>query len=291
MNAELVVNSQSTLGEGPCWDPENQHFYWVDILEKKIHRLDTVTKEREEITLESYVGAAALKQNGGLIVALMTGLYELNWNSKSLHLIEDPESNLPGNRFNDGKCDPYGRFWAGTMDAEENKTSGALYCLDVNGELRKKIDNVGISNGITWSPDHKIMYFIDTPTGKVVKYDYCLKTGEISSPIPVITFPDDVGFPDGMTIDTEGMLWIAHYSGGGVSRWNPETGEQLNFISVPAVNVTSCTFGGKNIDELYVTTARKDMNEEQLSQYPYAGGVFKIKTTVKGITNFPYRGI
>ncbi|WP_082234417.1 SMP-30/gluconolactonase/LRE family protein [Halobacillus massiliensis] len=290
MKAELVINSQSTLGEGPLWDPEHNHFYWVDIVEKKIHRFNTETNEKEEVLFDSPVGAAAINQKGGLIVALMTGLYELDWKNGNAKLIEDPEVHLPENRFNDGKCDPYGRFWAGTMDEGENKTTGSLYCLDLDGTVTKKLDNLGISNGITWSPDHKYMYFIDTPTGKVVRYNYHMESGDISNPVDVLTFPENSGFPDGMTIDKEGMLWIAHFAGGGVSRWNPETGEQLAFVDIPAVNVTSCTFGGTNLNELYVTTAKKDMTEEQLSKYPYAGGVFKVKTEIEGITNFPYKG-
>ncbi|MCP3031873.1 SMP-30/gluconolactonase/LRE family protein [Halobacillus sp. A1] len=290
MYVELVVNSQATLGEGPCWDRHEDVLYWVDILEKKIGKYVPETREIEYIQLDSYVGAVAPREQGGLVVALQKGFYYLDWEKESLQPIADPENHLPMNRFNDGKCDPAGRFWAGTMDLAEESTTGALYCLQKDLKVEKKIDNVGISNGLAWSPDQRFMYFIDTPTGKVFQYEYEINTGKITNPEVAVQFPEGIGHPDGMTIDEEGMLWIAHFAGHGVSRWNPHTGEQLDFIEIPAVNVTSCTFGGENLDELYVTTARKGMSEEDLEEYPQAGGVFKVKTGIKGSPCYRFKG-
>jgi sugar lactone lactonase YvrE len=147
---------------------------------------------------------------------------------------------------------------------------------------------VGTSNGLAWSTDHRFMYFIDTPTKQVVRYRYVVDTGHIESPEVVILFPEGTGLPDGMTIDEEGMLWIAHWGGNGISRWNPHNGNQLEFIPIPAVNVTSCAFGGPGLDKLYITSARMRMTDEQLNDYPYAGGVFTMRTNVRGVGNFVF---
>ncbi|MFC7061443.1 SMP-30/gluconolactonase/LRE family protein [Halobacillus seohaensis] len=290
MNVELVIDSQSTLGEGPCWDHERGILYFVDILEKKIIQFNPQTEKVQSIDVDNFVGAVAVREKGGLVVALQKGMYFLDWQKEELTPIVDPENHLPMNRFNDGKCDPAGRFWAGTMDLSEENVTGSLYCLDEQLQITEKIKEVGISNGLAWSPDYSYMYFIDTPTGKVMRYNYELSTGEIKQPEVIIQFQEDMGHPDGMTIDEEGMLWIAHFDGHGISRWNPLTGNRLQFIPIPAANVTSCTFGGNNLDELYVTTARKDTSEEDLLRYPHAGGVFKVKAGVRGSYSYSFKG-
>jgi sugar lactone lactonase YvrE len=279
---ELVVDAKASLGEGPCWDIEKQLLYWVDINEKKVHIHHPEKNENREIQLDQQVGAIVLRKSGGAILAMEKGFYELNLETNSLNQIADPESHLPENRFNDGKVDPAGRFWAGTMSQSVKEGEGSLYCLHTDLTVEKKVSDLTISNGLAWSSDHRFMYLIDSPTGKVTCYTYDLATGTITDPKTVITFPEGVGGPDGMTIDDEGMLWIAHWGGSKVSRWDPNTGEQLDEIRVPVKNVTSCTFGGKNLDELYITTAREGTSEEELDQYPHAGGLFKIKTNYKG---------
>lgn len=279
---ELVLDLKATLGEGPCWDSENQLLYWVDSLEKKVFKYNPVTNENREIQLDQYVGSLVLKNNHEAILALENGFYHLDLSTEKLTLIKELEKDLPNNRFNDGKCDAYGRFWAGSMNHFYKRGQGALYCLHPNLQVEKKLDNIGISNGIAWSLDNKFMYYIDTLTKKVCRFDYDLATGAIKNPINIIEFPEGEGWPDGMTIDEEGMLWIAHWEGGKVSRWNPDTGEQIFSIEIPALKVTSCTFGGKDLDELYITTARVDLSEEQLNKYPLSGGLFRVKLAVKG---------
>ncbi|MFZ0369019.1 MAG: SMP-30/gluconolactonase/LRE family protein [Halobacillus sp.] len=290
MSVKLVLDSKSTLGEGPSWDSEKEVLYWVDIVGKKIHRYDPVQHENTTVELEQYPGTIQPREDGEVILALQNGFYFYNWMSETLEPITDPENHLPGNRFNDGKCDPAGRFWAGTMNLEEKQDKGALYRLDTNLEVTEKLNGLSISNGLAWSPDHAYMYHIDTPTKQVVRYDFNMETGEITNPKTVVTIPEDQGSPDGMTIDEEGMLWIAHFGGAGVSRWNPEKGECVEFIDVPASNVTCCVFGGKDMNELYITTARKDMSEEDLEKYPEAGGLFKLKTKVRGLPSYPFKG-
>ncbi|QAS52005.1 SMP-30/gluconolactonase/LRE family protein [Halobacillus litoralis] len=290
MAVELVLNTKSSLGEGPSWDSEKEVLYWVDILQKKIHQYDPAKNENKTVELNQMPGTIAPRESEGVILGLEQGIYFYNWISEELDPIVDPEEHMPENRFNDGKCDPAGRFWAGTMELDGKPGEGSLYCLGTDLELMKKIEGVSTSNGLGWSPDLKAMYYIDTPTEQVVRYDFDLDTGEVKNPKPVIHFSDEEGFPDGMTVDEEGMLWIAHWGGGGVSKWNPETGEKLEFISVPAVNVTCCVFGGKDRNELFITTARKDMTEDQLEQYPEAGGLFKVSTKTKGMPSYPFKG-
>ncbi|KZE68958.1 SMP-30/gluconolaconase/LRE domain protein [Fictibacillus phosphorivorans] len=288
--AELVIPAKAMLGEGPCWDSEQNVLYWVNILDKKVNVYDPRTHKNREIQLEQMVGTVAPSKSGSLVVALQKGLHFLDLETEELTFIHDPESHLPENRFNDGKCDPFGRFWAGTMSLSEEKEAGSLYCLGTDLAVEKKRSNLTISNGLAWSPDQNSMYLIDTPTKKVTRFDYDLQTGHIENPTEVIAFPDGVGAPDGMTIDNDGMLWIAHWGGAQISRWDPTTGEQLLSIPIPSLNVTSCTFGGENLDELYVTTARKDTSAENLHRYPEAGGVFKVKPGVKGMPAYRFRG-
>lgn len=262
----------------------------MNILDKKVNIYDPRSHKNREIQLDQMVGTVVPRRAGGLVVALEKGFHFLDLETEELTPIDDPESHLPENRFNDGKCDPFGRFWAGTMSLSEEKGQGSLYCLGTDLRVDKKHGSLTISNGLAWSPDQKYMYLIDTPTKKVTRFDYNLKSGDIENPTEVIAFPEGVGAPDGMTIDEEGMLWIAHWGGAQVSRWNPETGEQVSSIPIPSLNVTSCAFGGENLDDLYVTTARKNTSEENLDRFPEAGGVFKVRSGVKGLPPYTFNG-
>jgi sugar lactone lactonase YvrE len=288
--AELVLPAKADLGEGPCWDSQKGVLYWVNILGKTVNVYDPEANENREIDVDQLVGTVVPRKSGGITVAMEKGFYFLDLDTEQLTEIVDPESQLPENRFNDGKCDPYGRFWAGTLSLSEEQGKGSLYCLYQDFSVEKKVGNLTISNGLAWSPDHKFMYLIDTPTKKVTRFDYDGETGAIENPVAVIEFKEGHGYPDGMTIDDEGMLWIAHWAGAQVSRWNPETGEQLSSISVPALNVTSCTFGGADLKTLYITTARKNMTKEELEKYPLTGGLFKIETDVKGSPAYSFGG-
>lgn len=280
---ELVVDYQAKLGEGPIWDVESERLYWVNILDGEIHIYDPKAETNDTITLDSYVGCVALTDGEELIAGLTDGVYLVNPETKALTVVERTEQASQQTRYNDGKCDPAGRFWAGTMSLVGEQEAGALYCVDSDLSVQKKIDHVGISNGLAWSGDHQTMYYIDTPQGCIFAYDYEMETGEISNQRRVVEIPKDEGSPDGMTIDEDGMLWVAHWGGAQVACWNPFTGKKVRSIAVPALQVTSCTFGGPELDELYITTARNGMTDEQLEQYPHAGGLFRIKLDTKGL--------
>ncbi|MCA0984183.1 SMP-30/gluconolactonase/LRE family protein [Halobacillus yeomjeoni] len=290
MTVKLVINSKSRLGESPSWDAEKELLYWVDIQGKKIHRYDPMKHENHTVELDQSPGTIVPREEGEVVLALENGFYFYNWISEHLDPIDDPEEHLPNNRFNDGKCDPAGRFWAGTTDEDGIEPNGALYCLDTYLNVEEKVSGVRTSNGLAWSNDFSSMYFIDTPTQQVVRYSYNIETGEITDPEVILSFNKEEGIPDGMTIDEEGMLWIAHWGGAKVSRWDPMNGEKIEEIHVPAVNVTSCVFGGKHRDELFITTARVGTSNEDLEKYPHAGGLFKVKTKVKGSLSYPFKG-
>lgn len=289
-NLQLVADVKTTLGEGPVWDGSEQCLYWVDILEKRIYRMGEGGTDISSEQVDSYVGAAVRRDKGGFVLATQKGFCFYDDQTHTLTPIEDPERNLPDNRFNDGKCDPAGRFIAGTMSMTDRKNAGALYRLDTDLRVHKLVEGVSTSNGLAWSSDGGTMYYTDTPTRCVVAYAYDLDTGRIGEPQEIVRIPDGQGYPDGMTIDAEDCLWIAHWDGGMVTRWDPRNGKQLDSIQVPAQRVTSCTFGGTGNDELFITTARVGLDERQLAKYPLSGGIFKIKTSVQGGKTFTFKG-
>jgi len=287
---ELVWDGKAALGEGPAWDHRSAQIIWVDIMGKRVHFYDPAGGTHRSVTLDQRVGAAVPRAQGGLVLALENGFHTLDVESQRLTKLVDPERGMPGNRFNDGKCDGAGRFWAGTMNMEENQPTGSLYCLEPDGTLRAAVDGITTSNGLGWSLDGGTMYHIDSPTRRVTAYDYDLETGGMARPRTVVEIPQGEGLPDGMTVDEEGMLWIAQWDGWQVSRWDPATGAKIDSIPVPAARATSCTFGGADYDELYITTARIGQSDQQLEEQPHAGGLFRIKPGVKGRPTCFYGG-
>ena len=280
---ELVLDTKSELGEGAIWNHKTGELIWVNIEGEILNFYNPVLRNNKEMFTGQKIGTVVPAESGQVMVALENGFYSLDPATGTKKFIADPESDLPGNRFNDGKCDPEGRFWAGTMSKNGEKKAGALYRLDPDSSVRKMLDEVSISNGIVWSDNNRYMYYIDTPTRQVMRYDYDNNSGEISNPKVVVEVEQKLGAPDGMTIDSKGNLWIALWGGSAVGCWNPESGELLRKIEVPAKNVTSCAFGDKDLKTLYITTARTGTGDEELKQYPQAGGLFKIRPGVKGV--------
>lgn len=285
-NAELLLDSKVFLGEGPLWDVEKKSLWWINIFAGELFCFDPVSGENSKFELGQQIGTVVLQESGGVAVALEEGFFSFDPATKQLTPIADPESDKAGNRFNDGKCDPAGRFWAGTMEKVEEQATGALYCLEADGTCHQRETGIFISNGITWTSDAKTMYYIDSPTRKVDAYDFDNSTGEISNRRTAIAIPEGMGYPDGMSIDADDNLWIAMWDGWGVAKFDPRTGEFLEKIELPVANVTACAFGGDDLKDLYITTARKGIAEEDLEKQPLAGSLFHAKVDVTG-TTFP----
>jgi sugar lactone lactonase YvrE len=288
---EVVLEHRCSLGEGPLWDAVKKRILWVDILEGEIHQFYPDRNEYKSFMLGSMVGSMALRSSEEIIAALKTGFTIINLETGTLRFIAHPETHLPENRFNDGKCDPAGRFWAGTMSMLNTPGAGSLYTLEADHSVVCKIKAVTCSNGLAWSNDCQTLYYIDTPTCEVVAYDYDCLTGNIDNKRSVIQIPRGEGYPDGMTIDTEGMLWVAMWDGWQVTRWNPRTGQLLKRIRLPVSNITSCTFGGDNLQDLYITSAKNGLHQDELKTQPFAGCLFVIKNSgYQGMPAFKFAG-
>jgi sugar lactone lactonase YvrE len=289
-SVELIIDAHATLAEGPVWDSRTQRLFWVDILERRVHSFDPQNGAQQVFEIGQYVGAAVPRRSGGLLLAVQHGFAHLDLATGAVTPLLAVEAHLPDNRFNDGKCDPAGRFWAGTMSLNNKHGAGSLYRLDADHAVHRMVADVSISNGLAWNSDHTTMYYIDTPTLTVTAFDYDHASGAVTNRRVVVTLPAGSGGPDGMTIDAEGMLWVAHWGGFCVSRWNPATGEMLQKIDLPTAHVTSCCFGGPNLDELYITTASYGLSDEARTTQPAAGGIFRARPGVRGLPADSYAG-
>jgi len=276
------------LGEGAIWHPDEQVLYWIDITGKKLHRYDPEKNDNTTLEMDGMIGTVIPDYGKySVVVALETGIKGVLPDGSMELLAAYPANEPSGNRFNDGKCDPAGRFWVGTMSKKETKGAGNLYCFD-GKDLVLKESPVSISNGIAWSKDGKTMYYIDTPEQVVFAYDFDLATGNIKNRRIAFKVPEINGYPDGMTIDSDGNLWIAHWNGAAVICYDPHTGKEMHKIKVRALNVTSCSFGGKDLKTLYITSARQGLTEQQLKEYPLSGKLFSVECDSKGIPAYSF---
>jgi sugar lactone lactonase YvrE len=290
LSAELVLDAKAMLGEGSIWHPEENKLYWVDIEGKALHIYDPVSNEDKQFPVNARIGTVVPVQGGGALVALQNGIYKMNTKTGKLSFVNNPLPDTTNLRFNDGKCDPAGRFWVGTMALDSRRKGGVLYRMDKDKSIHQVLDSVSISNGIVWTADKKTMYYNDTPTGTIQAFDYDDKTGTITNRRVAVRIPRGNGAPDGMTIDADGNLWVALWGGGIVGKFNPVSGELLQKVKVPAPNVSSCAFGGKNLETLYITTARAWVNADKLKEFPLSGGLFLVKPGVRGVPAEFYKG-
>ncbi len=276
MLAELFLDAHCALGEGPVWDEREGTLYWVDITRCQVHARQIKTGMHRVWMLGQCVGAMALREQGGFVAALTTGFYHYGADGAFVAAAR-PDPLSARVRFNDGKCDPKGRFIAGTMNLFPGERNlGTLFCLDVDGSVQAMLTGVTCSNGLAFSADARTMYYIDTGDRCVRAFAYDEATGALGASRVAVTFSGNDGFPDGMAIDNEGMLWIAHWGGGCVGRYDPRDGSQLARVDVPVRYTTSCCFGGPDMRTLYITSATED------DDAPHAGGVFYADVGVQG---------
>jgi len=287
LTIEQIGSRSSKWGEGPIFWQD--HLYYVDIEGHALIRLDTQSGVEKIWDMDERIGTVVPCQSGDLLCAGDSGIYRFNPLDGSKISLADPEAEKrPDNRFNDGKCDPGGRFWAGTISTVKKTGDASLYQLDEFGSLKRMISGVTNSNGICWDQEKKLMYYIDTPTQKVIVYDYELASGKIENSRIAVDFTKFgvEGSPDGMTMDSEGMLWVAMCHGGAVLQVNPDTGELLRKVLLPCVETTACTFGGNRLDRLFVTTGIHKTLEEA-----GAGHVFVVDgLQAQGTPAQPYHG-
>lgn len=283
MEARLLLDAHALLGEGSIWNYREQTLWWVDIDNGELHVYNPGTGTDSTYEMGKKIGTVVPATDGTAVVALQDGIYTYDFMSKELTFKVRPDNYTGNIRFNDGKCDPAGRLWAGTMGmGRDIKGKAFLYRFDRDFSAHTLLDSITISNGICWSSDKTKMYYIDTPTQKVREYAYDQGSGKISFTRTVVEVPPSEGHPDGMTIDAEGKLWVALWGGSAVACYDPETGRQVSKIRVAAPNVSSCAFGGRKLKTLYITTASTGMNATAREQYPNAGGVFFIELDVRG---------
>lgn len=286
LNAHLAVDAACTLGEGPVWHAGA--LWWVDIVGMRLHRWREGCDSFDTFPMPERIGFAVPASGTEWAVGLQSGVHLWNSENNKLELLHAPEADQPGTRFNDGKCDPQGRLWAGTMGLKAENGVAALYRMEGRGSCTKMLANITISNGLAWDSGKRRMYYIDTKTREVAGFGFDAATGDISNRRVVTSIPTETGAPDGMTIDHEGMLWVALWGGFGVIRVDPADGTVLSKVEVPAPNVTSCTFGSEVLDTLYITTARVGMNAELLQKHPAAGAVFAVQPGVRGLPVTPF---
>lgn len=267
---ELVFYSGGSLLEGPVWDEENQLIYCVSITDNMIYQINTLTTEVKTFMTGSPVGAVVIDSEGKLMSAEKNGIFRIDPDTGERTLITHPNKD-ERLRYNDGKLDPEGRFFIGTMGTKETIENGAaLYVID-KGDAEVVLDNISLSNGLGWSKDGNIFYHVDSTDKTVKRYEYDSETKQASNGKILIQYSGD-STPDGLCVDTCGDIWIAEYGGARVCKWDAKTGEKIFEIPMPVTNVTSCCIGGKYKEYLYITTAKDHEDEEDLS-----GGLFRAK--------------
>ncbi len=289
MNAEIAVDARTMLGECPLWDTRECTLYWIDILAPAVHRWDPATGVHDVRPTPALVGSIALRESGGLIAALRDGFVTFDFATGAIERIGDPEAHLPENRFNDGRCDRAGRFWAGTMSHTENRPSGTLYRLDPDHAIHALETGIVIPNSLGFSPDDRTMYFADTVTESIFAYDFDIESGTLANKRLFASTADDPGHPDGSAVDAEGCLWNAQFGGARLTRYTPD-GKVDRVVPIPTYAPTMCAFGGKNLDTLFVTSARRDLNESALREQPAAGSILAIDVGVRGLPEPRYAG-
>jgi len=287
-SVQCVADVHAVLGEGPVWVAREAALYWLDIKGRKIFRLGEEDGSFAQWPTPMRVGSIAPRRNGGFVAGTDEGIAIIDPAAGRFEIVANPEEALPGNRFNDGKVDRRGRFWAGTMDDSERAATGTLYCVGPDFAWTAVDRDYKVTNGPAFSPDGTIMYHNDS--ARQVTYAFDLDAeGQASNRRTFLQFGPGDGYPDGMTVDAEGCLWIAFWDGWCVRRFSPDA-QWIETVRMPVQRPTSCAFGGLDLDRLYITSASIDLDEEALKMQPNAGGLFMLIPGVRGLADVPYDG-
>lgn len=287
-DAQCIWDARAMLGEGPVWHEDEGALYWVDIKSSRLYRIDDTRGDKTFWDLKEPLCCFAPRAGKGFIGAYQSRLAFLDHEG---HLVEDlgqPEAHLPTNRFNDGKVGPDGGFWFGSMDNQETAPTGSLYRFAPGGGLTHHAADTVVTNGPAFSPDGGTMYFNHSGERRVFALDLAAD-GTLSNKRLHIQLGEADGYPDGMTSDAQGNLWLATFAGWGVKQFDP-SGRRIGEIRLPVANVTSCAFGGPDYETLYITTARWMLPPEALAEQPLAGGLFRVKPGVRGMAPFRFEG-
>ncbi len=281
-----IFSAHDLLGEGPVWDPMEQTLYWVNIEAGQYHRLDPATGLHQLFEVGGMLGVLALREKGGMVMATDHGFVFWDPVSGKLEPISDPEAGNPLSRFNDGSVDRAGRFWAGSMG---DGCNNHLYRLDADLSVHLIDSGICVSNGIGWSPDNRVMYYTDSDPHLIYAYDFDLATGTAENRRVFIDSSDASGVPDGLTVDSQGFIWSARWDGWRIERYDPQ-GKLERSIPMPVQRPTSVMFGGPNLDVLYITSARMEFSDEELTKQPLAGDLFAMQVDVKGLPETRFAG-
>ncbi len=277
---DVAVRAEATLGEGPTWDPATGRLLWLDILGSRLHTYDPATGRSTVRVTEQHVGAAKPRAGGGLVLNLRDGVGLLDEDGSFCWLHHEP---IPGRRANDAAVAPDGSLWVGTMRYDEAPGGGTLSRVTGDGSVSVVLDDVAVSNGTGWSPSGTLMYYIDSPTRRVDVFDHA--DGRVTNRRPFAEIEDGAGFPDGLTVDAAGCVWVALWAGGAVRRYTPE-GVLDRVIELPTPLVTACAFGGADLTDLYVTTARVGLE----APHPLSGSLLVVPGAGQGVAQPAFTG-
>jgi len=290
LNPECVLKCGNALGEVPLWHATTQCLWWIDVRTPSIQHWNPSTGTHQIYDLPTTsVGSWAFRRQGGMLLSLQDGLYSFNPVNGHTTRLLTLESDISGHRLNDGRADNLGRFWIGTMHDTVRGATGSMYRVDPDLSVHKAFDQVDIPNSTVFSPDDKLMYFADSPAKKIWVFDFDLAEGRVFNRRLFVDCASDNGVPDGSAIDQDGCLWNANYGGGRIVRYTPQ-GNIDRIVQLPVTQPTCCTFGGPNLDTLYITTARQKLTQEQLAPQPLAGGLFALNTSTQGVPVAAFAG-